>query len=84
MLKFYAILEVQLQLNKKGAGSKGGRLSFIGADTASISLDYSGRQFNCTYITLCNNQTCSNQKISKSLSNEGFVLGFMTWVISIF
>jgi hypothetical protein len=49
MLNLYSILEVQLQLNKKGAGSKGARLSFIGADTASISLDYSGRQFNWTY-----------------------------------
>ncbi len=48
MLKLYAMEEVQLQLNK-GAGSEGGRLSFTGAHTASISVDYSGRQFNWTY-----------------------------------
>jgi hypothetical protein len=34
---------------EEGCRVRGGRLSFTGADTASISLDYSGRQFNWTY-----------------------------------
>jgi hypothetical protein len=34
---------------EEGCRVRGGRLSFTGPDTASISLDYSGRQFHWMY-----------------------------------